>query len=464
MDTIERMTTVIMKKLFSCILCLSLMVCIPVYAQDVDYSDEDYWYATCSKVQTSQEGVKACVGFQNYLDDQFNKLKEEMESYKNDLGSLQLNSSRIEELAKKQKTLSDSLDSQVKNMENQIVEINKEIEAVKVEIEEKQKEIDKWSDQISTRMINEQAGTGTNILIDLIMGSSSLNEMFRRFSGIERITASDQEQIEQLSDLKKELELKKDEQERLSDQIEEQKERIEEEKAFAQELQASYDQLAEEYRKVEADLKQKLQEQAAASNNIPSAGVISPSVEVTVPSVSGFINPVPGAYRSAGTWAYPGGGMHLGEDMAASIGTPVIAPADGVIIYASNPAPTNGGYLGNWVGWPYGGGNTIEMLCNVNGTLYAISFAHLAQEGFGVSAGQVVSQGQYLAAVGNSGNSSGAHCHIEVINLGSMSMETAIARFAASADFAFGAGWNTTTTACEAGASAPCRERPERFF
>ena len=250
----------------------------------------------------------------------------------------------------------------------------------------------------------------------------------------------------------------------MSVQIEEQKQRIEEEQEYVKQLESSYDQLAEQYHKVEADLRQKMQEEAAKKNQIPSYGVINSGTSVDLPKVNGFIAPISGGGRSAGTWAYPGGGLHLGLDWAVSIGTAVVAPADGVIIYASNPAPTNGGYLGNWAGWPYGGGNTIEMLCNVNGTLYAISFAHLAQEGFNVSAGQSVSQGQVIALTGNSGNSSGPHCHIEVYNLGSMSVSDAIAMFSRSADFAFGTGWNSTATACEAGAATPCRERPERFF
>ena len=70
------------------------------------------------------------------------------------------------------------------------------------------------------------------------------------------------------------------------------------------------------------------------------------------------------------------------------------------------------------------------MLCNVNGTLYAVSFFHLSQSIY-VSAGQSVSQGQTIALSG--------------------------------ADFAWGTGWSGGST-CEAGSAAPCRERPEKFF
>ena len=98
----------------------------------------------------------------------------------------------------------------------------------------------------------------------------------------------------------------------------------------------------------------------------------------------------------------------------------------------------------------------------MNVTLYAVIFFHLSQSIY-VSAGQSVSQGQTIALSGNSGNSSGAHTHIEVYNLGSMSVSDAVARFSAGADFAWGTGWSGGST-CEAGSAAPCRERPEKFF
>ena len=219
----------------------------------------------------------------------------------------------------------------------------------------------------------------------------------------------------------------------------------------------------EEYHKQEAETKEAMQKAFTDVSSV-AGNMISSGYSGTLPAVGGFVQPIVGGGRSAGTWAYPDGGLHLGLDWAVPIGTPLYAPASGVIIYASNPAPSNGGYLGNWCGYPFGGGNTIEMLCSVNGTLYAISFCHLSQEGFAVSAGMEVSAGQVIALTGNSGNSSGPHCHIEVYNLGSMALSDALSRFAGSADFAWGTGWNTTATACEASGTTPCRERPERFF
>lgn len=452
-----------MKKWMSIVLSIfvAFSCAIPISAEE-EYSNEDYWYDKCSQPQDSDEGVNACVGFQEYQQGKWEELKSQINEYKDDLDSLEENADQIESLALKQKDLAEALSSQIGNIQAEIDAIQVQIDALEVEKVQKQEEIDDWKEQIEKRMQEEQVSSGTNVLIDLLMGASNLNEMFRRYNGIERITASDQDQIAVLDKLKQELDMKIQEQEQLSQRATQQKEQLETEQAFVKELENSLNVLETQYQKVAADLRQKMQEEAQMTAAITS-GIISSSSGVSLPSVSGFASPIQGGGRSAGTWSYPGGGLHLGLDWATPIGTPLYAPADGVIIYAQNPVPSNNGYLGNWCGWPYGGGNTIEMLCQVNGTLYAISFVHLSNT-FYVAAGSSVSQGQTIALTGNSGNTSGPHCHIEVYNLGSMSVSDAISRFSSSADFAWGTGWNTTATACESSGSTPCRERPERFF
>ncbi len=161
---------------------------------------------------------------------------------------------------------------------------------------------------------------------------------------------------------------------------------------------------------------------------------------------------------SAGTWAYPGGGMHLGLDVAAPLFSPVTAGANGIVLYADNPVDSNCGYLGNYCGWPLGGGNTICMIMAVNGKLYGINLDHLSNQIF-VRPGQQVRQGDVLALSGNSGNSTRPHTHIEVFEL-LVPMEQAVAYFAQGADFTFGNGFNAPATC----SSIACRIRPETTF
>lgn len=446
-----------------CSLALTAGIVAPIQAED--YSDEAAWYEKCTKPQTSQEGVKACQGFQAHQQQKKEQLQNSISQFNKDIASLESDTTKMEALAQQQKKLADSLNGQIEEKQKLIDQIKSEIDKLYDQIEEKQKDIDKWDAQIRTRMQSEQTNVGTNTMIDLLMGARNLNDMLRRLTGIERITEQDQDQIDILNTMKKELELQKSEQERLKKDAQAKKEELIEQQNQYKELEASYNQLVKEYQKQIADLQAQKRSAAADMGSIQSFVITEGSFDSgNFTPTAGMMNPIPSGGISEGTWSYSSGGLHLGLDWAAPIGTPVLAPANGVIIYANNPAPTNGGYLGNWAGWPYGGGNTIAMLCQVNGTLYSVSFAHLAQHGFAVSAGSSVSQGQQIALTGNSGNSSGPHCHIEVINLGSMSIDDAIARFSGNADFAWGTGWNSTSTSCEAGYPTPCRERPERFF
>ena len=441
-------------------LTLACSLVMPVSAED--YSNTEAWYAKCSQAQTSESGIKACQGFQEYQKNRRQDLQKNIESYNSSIASLQNDTSKMEKLAKEQKDLVTNLQTQISEKEKSIELIEKNIEELDDKIEAKESEIEAWNDQIETRMKNEQTTIGTNMIIDLIMGSDSLSDMLRRISGVERITEDDQSQIKKLNKLKKELVLQQDEQKRLDKDAKNQKTELESQKQQATELEESYNTLVEQYQKQIAQLEAEKRSAQVDMNSIRDF-VISTNFSGSIESVSGFVFPVQGGSKSAGTWAYPGGGLHLGLDWAAPIGTVVVAPASGVILYAAAPVGSNTGYLGNWSGYPAGGGNTIEMLCNVNGTLYAISFAHLSQNIY-VSAGQSVSQGQTIALSGNSGNSSGAHTHVEVYNLGSMSVSDAVARFSSGADFAWGTGWSGTSTSCEAGKAAPCRERPEKFF
>lgn len=179
---------------------------------------------------------------------------------------------------------------------------------------------------------------------------------------------------------------------------------------------------------------------------------------------AGWIKPVSGARVSAGTWAYPGGGLHLGIDYAVAIGTDIVAPANGVILNIANGCGT--GALGNSCGDAFGGttgsGNAVWMVADVNNHLYGIKILHMLKDSFIVSASDAVSQGQKIGQSGNSGNSSGPHAHVEVTDLGIDGMDAATFARNWSRDLTFGAGWGAGSK-CE-NKTAPCRIRPETVF
>lgn len=86
--------------------------------------------------------------------------------------------------------------------------------------------------------------------------------------------------------------------------------------------------------------------------------------------------------------------MHKGIDFAADLGSPVRAPADGVVILAA----TRGAY-----------GKSLVV---DHGYGIQTHFSHLSD--FKAKVGQKVRRGQVIAAVGNTGRSTGPHLHYEV--------------------------------------------------
>jgi len=107
---------------------------------------------------------------------------------------------------------------------------------------------------------------------------------------------------------------------------------------------------------------------------------------------------------SNGTLAWPVGGTitsyfsagHLAIDIAADAGTSVHAAESGVV---------------TWAGWRNNGGGYVVRIDHGNGinTVYN----HLGA--IWVSAGQAVSRGEGIGAVGCTGNCTGPHVHFEVI-------------------------------------------------
>ena len=88
------------------------------------------------------------------------------------------------------------------------------------------------------------------------------------------------------------------------------------------------------------------------------------------------------------------GAFHAGLDIATAYGTPIHAPADGVIAKAG---PASG----------YG----REMIVDHGGGITTV-YGHLSA--FAVVAGQIVKQGQVIGYVGSAGRSTGPHLHYEV--------------------------------------------------
>ena len=90
--------------------------------------------------------------------------------------------------------------------------------------------------------------------------------------------------------------------------------------------------------------------------------------------------------------------MHKGIDFAGKEGDPVIATAAGIV---------------TWSGERFGYGNLVEIN---HGNGLVSRYGH--NQSLDVGVGEVVTKGQRIATIGNTGRSTGAHVHYEIIKQG----------------------------------------------
>ena len=137
-----------------------------------------------------------------------------------------------------------------------------------------------------------------------------------------------------------------------------------------------------------------------------SIGQLAVMMQKDVPGASSFLEgdtpvttptgwPTDGFISSGYGLRWNGAEFHQGIDIAAEMGTPIVATADGVVTIA---------------GWNAGGyGNMVDI---DHGSGVSTRYGHASA--VVVTVGQRVRRGQIIAYVGSTGHSTGPHLHYEV--------------------------------------------------
>ncbi len=107
----------------------------------------------------------------------------------------------------------------------------------------------------------------------------------------------------------------------------------------------------------------------------------------------GLIKPISGTITSR--FGTRSSGTHKGLDIAASTGTTIAAAASGTVIFS---------------GWDTYGLGYCVRISHGNGVVTV--YGHCSK--LYVTTGETVEQGQAIAAVGSTGNSTGSHLHLEI--------------------------------------------------
>ena len=128
------------------------------------------------------------------------------------------------------------------------------------------------------------------------------------------------------------------------------------------------------------------------TSSTPTPNPTTPTTGTTIVALARC--PVLGGASYTDTYGQPraGGRIHIGVDLSAPIGTPVVAPVDGTVSFSSDAA----------------GGNTFIMTGTDGNFYYG---AHLSKQGPNSGA---VKAGAVIGAVGQTGNASVPHLHFEI--------------------------------------------------
>lgn len=168
-----------------------------------------------------------------------------------------------------------------------------------------------------------------------------------------------------------------------------------------QAIEGHLSQLEAESRRIQNELAEIARRQEEERRRAEAEGREAPSF-----SDSGWVRPVTG--RLTSPFGPRWGRNHNGVDLAGSVGSPVIAARSGMVVTAiSGCHPTSS--------WGCGGGfgNYITIAHNDG---FATIYAHLSS--LSVASGSIVSAGDQIGTVGNSGNSYGPHLHFETRQAG----------------------------------------------
>jgi len=237
---------------------------------------------------------------------------------------------------------------------------------------------------------------GTPSYLDVLFGSTSFSDFLTSWDMVDRMNSYDAKLTSDSKAARQEAASAQQlyaEQERIAaskrDEIAELKDSLDQKSA---EMSAQIDQLNKEA----ADLLAKEEADAEAARLAAAAAAgASNSDAGTIASSGTLVNPCPnGVVSSPFGWRDFDNSFHMGLDLAAPTGSPIYAAASGTVIIA---------------GWSDSAGNWV-VISHGNGMVTKYMHASALY----VSAGDVVTAGQQIAAVGTTGDSTGPHLHFQV--------------------------------------------------
>ena len=345
--------------------------------------------------------------------------KDEINQAKEERKKLQQGLSDIKKMVASLEKSKSSLQSYVKQLDSQLMEVETKIQELKDLITEKEEEIEQTKKELEEAIEIEETQyeemkirikfmyeKGSDFYLEMMLGADSFGDMLNKAQYVESISAYDRQKLEEFQLNRELIEVCKEELEEEEALLQEAKAAVEKEQAN---LEVLIDSKEKEITAYESDIKTQEQAIKEYEEYIREQDETIAALERALKEMGGgdrtydggmFKWPAPSYTRISSDYGWrihPTLGVnkfHNGVDMAAPGGSPILAAYDGTVAAAGYSST-----MGNYIYLNHGSGLvTIYMHASA---LY-------------VSAGQSVSKGDKIAAVGTTGRSTGNHLHFGV--------------------------------------------------
>ncbi len=433
-------------------MCVAFVITATVFVNNCN--NLKYAVPTSATYQDEiDENKKRLEELQNQQAQIDQQLQQNKENYENEL-------EYQEELSTQIATVEETLGV----LSNYILELNKDILDCEEDIAEKESQIATKETQIEEgtdaflQRLRAMYVAGDDTYASVLIGSTDFYDMLMKIELVKRVASYDKQIIDELYDLKKQLEAEKIALDEKKAELEVQKAEYDEQKTLQEEQrlklqdlyseseikadqfkndfdlsQEEHDKLhsemldlegeiadlvaKEEARKKEEEKRKQelLQQQQQQNNNSGSsnsnAGTSGTYTGDTYHTGTGaFAWPVPGYYHITSYVGWRWGAYHQGIDISSAgiRGANIVASDSGTVVKVNNSCTHDYGKSGSC-----GCGGGYGNYCIVNhGNGYMTLYGHAQY--ISVSVGQEVNQGDVLGIVGTTGFSTGDHLHFEV--------------------------------------------------
>lgn len=313
----------------------------------------------------------------------------------------------------------DAAQTKIDSLNLQLDSLDSDIAAVETSITDKQNEIEAAEEALTQAKLNEESQylsmklrirymyeNGENNILAVLLEARDMGDLLCKVEYVNQLTSYDRDKLIEYQDTRvavanQEAELQTEYNEFITLQadLEEKQGQVQslitEQTALLADLETSLGDNGEIVSQLRTRLAAYNASVAAAAAAKQEASSSGSSGNNTVSGTGQFTNPCPAGYLSSG-FGYRtfDNSFHKGIDLACGEGNPIYAADSGTVIIAGYSATA-----GNWVVINHGNGLVTKYM-------------HASR--LYVSAGQSVSIGQQIAAVGTTGSSSGNHLHFQV--------------------------------------------------